>query len=297
MRLRYLLLHPVEAFRLLKHKGEILIYGVIAARKFRDVQRAERAQCFCGGNLLPFEWHPSYGVCSRCGCYVNRRPPLPDDLKRIYSFDLYWSLRQRMKGQPAIRQRVQNDIADGRVAYWLNLVKRYGPSSGQVIEVGCAHGVLLGELQQRGYTCIGVEPDTKTALWAAQNMHVDVRAGFFPHVELPPCDLFLAFDVLEHSPDPVAFMQGAASLLRPNGLALIQTPIDRYDVKPPFGERFTSAFDDVEHLFLFTDRAMQELAQRSGLEVVSLAERLWLHHEIAVFRKPDQTASSEVPRL
>ncbi len=79
-------------------------------------------------------------------------------------------------------------------------------------------------------------------------------------------------------------MKDAAQLLSYGGIAIIQTPID-YDYEPPFGERFNAAFDDVEHIHVFVDRGIQELARRSRLQIVNMTERLWLHHEVCVFRK------------
>src|SRR5437899_3043262 len=112
--------------------------------------------------------------------------------------------------------------------------------------------------------------------------NLDVRAGFFPGVDLPPCHLFLSFDVLEHSPSPKDFIQEVHRILLPDGIAIIQTAIDRYDYSPPFGQRFADMFDDLEHLFLFTNNAIKALALETGLEVISLDERIWLTGEIAV---------------
>lgn len=255
------------------------------AKQFRDLEREHRDHCWCGGRLGPFEWHRSYGVCQECGTYVNRRPLRPDQLNRLYSFDLYWHQRQQSKGYPTIEHRSAHDRSDGRVDYWLKLIEQYGPGSGRVIEVGCAHGVLLTELHNHGFDGIGVEPDEQTARWARESLNLDIRSGLFPSVELPSCNLFLAFDVLEHSHAPLEFFRRIAELLLPNGIAILQTPVDRYDFCPPFGERFEAAFDDLEHLYLFTDKSICKLAQASGLEVVSLKERLWLHHEICILRK------------
>jgi 2-polyprenyl-3-methyl-5-hydroxy-6-metoxy-1,4-benzoquinol methylase len=96
----------------------------------------------------------------------------------------------------------------------------------------------------------------------------------------------LAIDVLEHSPSPKDFLCEVSRLLKPGGIAIIQTAIDRYEYNPPFGERF-DMFDDIEHMFLFTDKAMQELAKRADLEVLTLEERLGLAGEICIFRKPE----------
>jgi hypothetical protein len=82
----------------------------------------------------------------------------------------------------------------------------------------------------------------------------------------------------------LAFLRAVSQLLKPNGVAIIQTAVDRYDYVPPFGER-QDMFDDVEHLFLFTDRAVTTMAKKAELEVVSLEEQLWLAAEVCVFRK------------
>jgi len=206
-------------------------------------------------------------------------------MERLYTFDRYWHKRMKCLGYPTIEDRTSTDLNDGRTSHWLELVQQYGPSSGQVAEVGCAHGVLLAELARRGYRCTGNEPDEVTASWTREKVGLDIRSGFFPEVALPECDLFIAFDVLEHSIDPKSFMIGASKLLKPGGVAVIQTPIDRYDYEPPFGETFEAAFNDIEHLYILTDESMEKLAECSGLEIIDAKGRLWLHHEICIFQK------------
>ncbi len=276
-------LHPVRSAKSLYRRVSLAVYRRLIERQFRNIRRGKLDRCWCGSELLPFQWHHSYGVCANCGTYVNRRPPV--HLERLYSSRLYWHLMQKYYGYLPIESRAELYKKDGRLDYWLSLIRRYGPQRGTVIEVGCAPGVLLAELQTLGYDCIGVEPDEKTRDWIQQHMNVEVRAGLFPDVDLPSCDLFLAFDVIEHSPSPDRFMQAVARLLNPGGIAIIQTPIERYGYEPPFGKAFESAFKEFEHLFLFTDRAMKILAERSGLEIVVSDERLWLHHEVCIFRK------------
>ena len=173
-------------------------------------------------------WHRSYGVCERCGCYVNRVPPKADEFSTIYSIDCYWGAVARMRGWPALGERGDLYRRDGRLAHWLALVEKYAPAPGTVVEIGCAPGVLLAELNARGYRCVGVEPEHRVAEWL-RSQGLDVRTGMFPDrgLALPPCDLVLAFDVLEHVPAPDAFLAETARRLRPGGIAIIQTPIDR----------------------------------------------------------------------
>jgi SAM-dependent methyltransferase len=250
------------------------------------LERGRRDRCWCGGTLAPFPHRRRYAVCTACGTYVNTAPPTAEALRGFYSFERYWHRKQKADLLPPIEERVALDAADGRVDRWTEIVRLHRPAAGDVIEIGCSHGLLLERLRDVGYRCIGVEVDRQTAAWTQTRTGIEVRSGLFPDVELPDCDVFLAFDVLEHASEPLALVQGAAELLRPGGIAVLQAPIEREKQDPPFGGRFDDAFDDIEHLFVFTNRAMGELAARSGLEVIDDTERLWLLGEIVVLRKP-----------
>ena len=254
--------------------------------KLARIERGRRDRCWCGGALVAFPYHRRFSICSVCGTYVNTQPPTPAALRDFYSFDRYWHRKQRADLLPPIEERVAIDAADGRVDRWIELVHRHGPRQGTVVEIGCSHGLLLERLTAEGYACVGVEVDAETAAWTQERTGVEIRAGLFPDVDVPDCDVFLAFDVLEHASDPLAFVQRAADLLHPGGIAVLQAPIERERQEPPFGGRFADAFDDIEHLFVFTDRAISELATRTGLDVVDGTQSLWLLGELVVLRKP-----------
>jgi SAM-dependent methyltransferase len=251
----------------------------------RDVKRTSVQECWCGGELDTFQYHSSYGVCTNCGTYVNKRPPAVDDLEKIYTLDRYWRVRQKSKNIPEIDQRSKLYRESGRIDKWMDLIKHYGPPSGKAIEIGCAPGVLLEDLTQLGYDCTGVEISQDVTLWLTENTNLDIRAGFFLGVDLPHCDMFLSFDVLEHSPDPYAFMAEAYRLLKPGGIAIIQTAIERYDYTPPFGRRF-DLFDDLEHLFLFTHASSVDLFKSVGFDIINDQAGIGLGGEICILKRP-----------
>lgn len=287
------LAHPVRsaglAYRMLVQR----VYRWRVERQFRTIRRESRDRCWCGGALRPFRWHASYGVCDGCGCYVNRCPPRPEEFARIYSSAWYWGAVSRMRGVPDLAARAELYAADGRLRHWLRLVETFASAAGRVLEIGCAPGALLAALQRQGRRCVGVEVEASVAKWIREHVGLDVRCGIFPGagLSLEPCDLFLAFDVLEHVPAPDTFLREAARLLTPGGVAIIQTPIDRNHSEPPFGAEASVVFDDVEHLFVFVDPAMEALAARAGLEVVSLTEAAWQpRHELCIYRKPHDAA-------
>lgn len=283
IKLKYFL-HPFDVFNTLLRKSKAYFFINKINKELKNIKRGTRYNCWCGGELKDFKWHKSYKICSVCGSYVNIIPPLFEELSKIYSFDFYWHLVQCSHGSPSIEERYKNDKKDGRIDFWKKLIREIAPPPKNVIEVGCAYGGLLFELRRLGYNVIGVEPDVKTVDWVREKLKIDIRVGLFPNVNLPKCECFLAFDVLEHSYDPKKFIEGVEKILNPGGIAIIQTPIDRYDLKPPFGERF-DMFNDLEHLFIFTDKAMEKLIEGSGLKIIK-EDKLWVSAEIIIFQKP-----------
>ena len=287
IRLRHVL-HPARSARSLYRLSSASVKRWAAQRAIRrmsaKIPRGRRDTCWCGGTLTGFAAHPSYGVCVECSCYVNRVPPLPEALRDVYSLDNYWHARQRTKGYPTIEARAESYRSDGRLDYWLSLVGHHGPRKGTVVEVGCSPGVLLAELKRQGYDCVGVEPDESVAAWITGHTTVAVRAGLFPGLELPRCDLFLAFDVAEHTHDPLAFWSEISRLLRPGGVAILQTPVERCDYRNPFKQR-PDFFDDVEHLFLYTDISVEKLTASAGMRLTSLEDAIGTLGQICVCSK------------
>src|SRR2546425_4673979 len=107
LRLRHLL-HPVRSasslYRAACQRVSCHIHRRLAERQIRQmsIRRGQVDRCWCGGELLPFKWHASYGVCRNCRTYVNRRPPVVEELEGLYSLSLYWRTIQRLKGYPTI---------------------------------------------------------------------------------------------------------------------------------------------------------------------------------------------------
>lgn len=291
IKLRHIL-HPLRTTRNLYGRIQASASNKLTSwrmdRAYRGVTHMEQQKCWCGGEIPPFKRSPNFGVCVECGCYVNRHPPRPESLSEVYTFERYWRLRQKLYGLPPIERRADLYRSDGRVGYWLDLVRRHGPASGTVTEVGCSPGVLLAELERAGYKCTGVEPDEQTANWIRRTTGVEVRAGFFPGVSLPQCDLFMAFDVAEHVPDPLEFCKGISRILTPGGVAILQTPIEGRNFDNPFNGRL-DFFNDIEHFFLFSEKSIHNLAESAHLQIVAIEDAMTpagYLGQVCVLRKP-----------
>src|SRR5512139_475074 len=119
---------------------------------YENVPRVTREKCWCGSTLSRYERQTSYGQCGRCGTFVLMDAPDPKIYEQLYSLDNYWRFRQKeIKGHPTIEERTLNDLQDGRLHCWADLVHRYAKGPGMAVEVGCGHGVLLSQLSSQGW--------------------------------------------------------------------------------------------------------------------------------------------------
>lgn len=100
---------------------------------------------------------------------------------------------------------------------------------GQVVDIGCGRGELLGALQERGVDVVGVEPETSLAAQArARGVHVVEALGADYLRDRPDASLgaVVMFHVVEHLvvDDLIELLELVARKLRPAGVLIAETP-------------------------------------------------------------------------
>lgn len=263
--------------------------GVLQAVDDTWFETTER--CWCGGRSdTPSPHSPHYRVCARCGAHFASRRLKPDCIEKFYSYEGYWQQRQQSKQHPTLWERQQLLEADGRVEHWIAAIERHtGSTRGTVVEVGCAEGTLLLRLRKLGWQTVGIEPDAATASGVRERTGLDVRAGVFPDVAAPACDLFVACDVLEHVPDPLSFLRAARAALRPGGILFLQLPLIE-KAQPDFGHMTEKVFDPQEHVFIYSRDALATLLETAEFEVLENHDAWRRAHEIVIARRIDRPA-------
>lgn len=96
-------------------------------------------------------------------------------------------------------------------------------SGGDVLDIGCGNGALLGMLPP-AFKRFGVEIG-REARAAARERGVELVAASFEELNglHQTFDAVIACDVIEHSANPRAFVANAAKRLRPGGLLILST--------------------------------------------------------------------------
>jgi 2-polyprenyl-3-methyl-5-hydroxy-6-metoxy-1,4-benzoquinol methylase len=160
----------------------------------------------------------------------------------------------------------------------------------RVLDLGCSSGAVGAALKGRQDTeVIGVECDPGYAARAERRLDsvvVDdletLAASENLEASLGRFDCLIAADVLEHLRDPWSALHRFASLLTPQGAAVVSVPNVRYwetywqiGARGTFPRREKGIFDGT-HLRWFTLRDAHALLDQADLEVCTVAHQVRL---------------------
>lgn len=151
------------------------------------------------------------------------------------------------------------------------------PDHGTVLEIGSNDGYLLKNYVKAGIKCIGVEPAENIAKVAREN-GVHTITGFFNLDRAKELvrsgyqvDVLHANNVLAHVEDLNSVIAGIAAILKPNGLAVIET---HYVADLIEKTQFDCIYH--EHLCYYSATSLSNLFAKHGMEMVK-ADRIPMH--------------------
>jgi 2-polyprenyl-3-methyl-5-hydroxy-6-metoxy-1,4-benzoquinol methylase len=228
----------------------------------------DREPCIvCGGLLAPAVARPrsSYAktgayridACTGCGAGATMPRPTPDELSRCYEASYGYSAHDLIEAEKRRRAAA--------------LLEWSGVRTGKLLDVGCMFGFLLDEARRAGLEPYGIELSPGPARVAADRGH-DVFTGTIEAFAAARPELrfsaIFAQHVLEHVPDPRAFLATAKRLLAPGGRVVIAVPNFEARLRrlAPSGWGW---YQVPVHLHHFSSRALRRLVGDAGLELVT----------------------------
>ncbi len=171
-----------------------------------------------------------------------------------------------------------------------------------LLDIGCGGGLLSEPLAKQGFAVTGIDPAGEnvriaSAHAAEANVTVTYRAETAETLvsEGATFDVVLAMEVIEHVPDPAAFVATAASLVKPGGLLMVST-INRtkrafalailgaeYILRwLPVGTHSWDRFVTPEEFTGFIHDSGLDVFERSGMVYNPLVDRWSLSRDMAV---------------
>jgi SAM-dependent methyltransferase len=169
----------------------------------------------------------------------------------------------------------------------------------KVIEAASNDGYMLRKFIELGIPVLGVDP-APGPVRAAREAGVPTRHDFFTREMAgklvaegeAPADVFLANNVLAHVPDLNGFIQGIRTVLKPDGVAVIEAPwvvdlIDRVE------------FDTIyhQHLCYFSVTALDRVFRSNGLYLNDVEHTTVHGGSLRLFVEPVEAPGEGVKRM
>jgi SAM-dependent methyltransferase len=172
-------------------------------------------------------------------------PPGAVDLAQDHHLETYYSLPAKVR---------------------LAWIERFRPS-GRLLEIGCGAGQFLALAQSHGYEVAAVEPNAHSAASAAGTLGIAVEQGLVEDSALPARSFDVVFhvDLLSHFPDPVKALKKMAELAKPDGVVCFEVGV--FGGLAPAWYRWVGLIGYPQHLWLYSEAAIEEVLQRAGLRI------------------------------
>ncbi|CDM95779.1 MAG: class I SAM-dependent methyltransferase [Limnospira sp. PMC 1291.21] len=180
-----------------------------------------------------------------------------------------------------------------------NIIKsRKLDSNSLVIEAASNDGYMLKNFLEQGIPVLGIDPATGPVEKARESGVTTIHDFFTKdlaeklHSEGKKADVFLANNVLAHVPDLNGFVEGIYTLLKPDGVAVIEAPyvVDLVD---------HCEFDTIyhQHLCYFSVTALDRLFRRHFLYLNDI-QRTAIHGgSLRLFVEPKEAVKDSVISL
>jgi 2-polyprenyl-3-methyl-5-hydroxy-6-metoxy-1,4-benzoquinol methylase len=227
----------------------------------------------CGRVVLHQEVYRKWGYpilrCSGCGVGIADVGP---GFESKFLYDEGYFSGGKVDGYADYE--ASETVLRGEFAQVVGALREVGPSSGRLLELGCAFGFFLDEAAPY-YEVAGLELCSKAVASCRQRGHSvdqgELNAAWLR--ERPKFDAVVMLDVIEHLPDPSQTIGLIAEALRPGGCLLLTTG-DWASLVSRLTGRHWRLMTPPQHLYYFTLAALSRLLRKHGLEIVQ-ARRPW----------------------
>jgi SAM-dependent methyltransferase len=151
---------------------------------------------------------------------------------------------------------------------YLSIIENLSGKKGKLFDVGAATGFFIALAKEKGFEVSGVELSSFAAN-KAREKGFDVATGTLESIPLIPnsYEVVTMLDVIEHMMDPEAEVKIAYSILKKDGLLVINTPNSGSTYAKLMGIGWHLVIPP-EHIHYFNRVAMRKLLERNGFEVL-----------------------------
>lgn len=198
--------------------------------------------------------HVSNQICKACGL-VYQSPRMTEAERQAFYEDEYRLLYQG-QASPSLKDL---NVQSARAESTLIFIQPWVMKLSNILDIGCSTGIMLQNFKARFQAqATGVEPGLLYREYA-QGLDLDVFSSLedLPPSDPNPFDLISMMHVLEHLPEPVAYLQGLREkLLHPKGWLLLEVP-----------NLYAHDCFEVAHLVSFSPHTLEQVVAKAGFRI------------------------------
>ena len=198
--------------------------------------------------------------CNNCGHGFHTQNFSEEQIKEIYSADYSIGLRD------AVAEAARSAEYSRQIEAFLTHHLGNEANFSKIIEFGCGSGTLLGHLTNRlgAQISTGVEPSSRIAANARSNVggRISIHEGFAEQFEAsrPGYNLCLSVNVIEHTRNPLGFLQACRRVIDKTGNIVVICPD---------GEIVGSELLFYDHISNFTSASLAMIVASANLRMVA----------------------------
>ncbi len=193
-------------------------------------------------------------ICNRCGLVWS--DPFPHDPRHFYEKDY----RIEYKSTPT--PKPNHILQAGLVALTrYSKIKHLLTDRKTILDVGTGGGEFAYLLKLLGHDQYGIEPNKGYAQYSIAEYQLNVQIGFIQDSQFNNgfFDIITIWHVLEHTENPYLVLCKLHSLLKPQGVLVVEVPNIEAICQSP-----KSTFHEA-HLFNFNLNTLRKMGEKAGL--------------------------------
>ncbi|MDH4127769.1 MAG: class I SAM-dependent methyltransferase [Spirochaetota bacterium] len=203
----------------------------------------------------------SYVKCSNCGLAFQDPQPTQNEINKMYEDDYYKYILENHNAFFNLTKLGLDDV---------NIDKLYNkfPNEKRFLDIGCATGLLLNYVREKGWDTHGVEICKQSVHYARSNFNLNIldkpleeckfRDNYFQVIHFA--------HLIEHVPNPNRLLNEVYRILQPGGYVIVTTPNTDGLFAKIYKDKWRLAIQD--HLFLFSKKNLKLLLEKVGFSLL-----------------------------
>lgn len=221
----------------------------------------------CGGDRRPEPLRKGKYEYALCGtCASGWLDPVPLHSERLYGEGYFTRGENGGYADYLGDELLHLDNARRRLA----MISAFARPEGWLLDVGCGPGFFLSVARSAGWNVDGVDPSPWVATVAQQRFGLRVHPGMGSVAgSRRAFNVITAFQVLEHTPDPLGTLRTMRSMASEKAILAIETWDRTSAVARLFGRQWQQ-ISPPSVIHLFSREGLRRLLPRAGFEIIAI---------------------------